>query len=167
MPHSFDGSTDSPASVEQIQAAMGRADYWLARVASDANTTSLDSLHVATDGTVTVRVTQHLGRQFLPGVVTNVMRGDLTVVNTETWTPDRDRQVSGQIITSVSGGLGSCRARTWLTAADSGSLLRFQGVVHVKIPLVGGALEKSIGANLAQNVPEVLRFTSEWIAKNA
>ena len=167
MAHSFDGSTDSPASVEQIHAAMSREDYWLARLASDADTTSLDSLDVDSDGTVTVRVTQHLGRQFLPRAVTNVMRGDVTLVNTETWTPDDDRRVNGRIITSVSGGLGSCRAQSWLTPAGSGSLLRFQGVVHVKIPLVGGALEKSLGANLAQNVPEVMRFTTEWIADHA
>ena len=167
MPHSFDGSTDSPASVEQIHAAMGREDYWLARIASDADTTSLDALDVDADGTVTVRVTQRLGRQLLPRAVTSVIRGDLTLVNTETWTPDGDRQVSGHIITSVSGGLGSCRAQSWLTPVGSGSLLRFQGVVHVKIPLVGGALEKSLGANLAQNVPDVMRFTTEWIANHA
>ena len=44
--------------------------------------------------------------------------------------------------------------------------MTFQGVVQVKIPLVGGALEKSLGANLAQNVPGVMRFTSDWIAAN-
>ena len=166
MAHSFDGSTDSPASVEQIHAAMSREDYWLARIASDADTTSLDALDVDADGTVTVRVTQRLGRQLLPGAVTRVIRGDVTLASTETWTPEADRQVSGQIITSVSGGLGSCRAQSWLTPAGSGSLLRFQGVVQVKIPLVGGALEKSLGANLAQNVPGVMRFTSDWIAAN-
>ena len=34
MPRSIDILTESPASVEQIAAAFGREDYWLARVAA-------------------------------------------------------------------------------------------------------------------------------------
>src|SRR5208283_2280939 len=70
MSHSFDGLTESPASVEQIHAAFGREDYWQARVAAaSATATTLDSLTVDADGTVTVRVTQHLGPQLLPGPI--------------------------------------------------------------------------------------------------
>jgi Protein of unknown function (DUF2505) len=71
MSRSFDILTESPARVQQIHAAFGREDYWLARIAAgDATiTTTLYSLLVDADGTVTVRVTQHLGRQLLPGLV--------------------------------------------------------------------------------------------------
>ncbi len=168
MSHSFDGLTESLASVEEIHAAFGREDYWLARIAAaTATTATLDSLAVAADGTVTVRITQHLGRQLLPGPVANLIPGELKLVTTETWTPDADRQVRGRVGTSVSGGLGSCRARTWLEPAGNGSQLRFTGRVQVKIPLVGGTLEKSIGANLAENIPGVLHFTTTWIAEHA
>jgi len=168
MSHSFDGLTESPASVEQIHAAFGREDYWQARVAAaSATATTLDSLTVDADGTVTVRVTQHLGPQLLPGPIAKFVAGELRLVNTETWTPDGDRQVRGRVITSVSGGLGSCRATTWLAPAGNGSQLRFRGRVEVKIPLVGGALEKFIGANLAQTIPGVLNFTTTWIAEYA
>ncbi|MGO9286341.1 MAG: DUF2505 domain-containing protein [Mycobacterium sp.] len=168
MSHSFDGLTESPASVEQIHAAFGREDYWQARVAAaSATATTLDSLTVDADGTVTVRVTQHLGPQLLPGPIAKFVAGELRLVNTETWTPDGDRQVRGRVITSVSGGLGSCRATTWLAPAGNGSQLRFRGRVEVKIPLVGGALEKFIGANLAQNIPGVLNFTTTWIAEHS
>ncbi|MBU9763065.1 DUF2505 domain-containing protein [Mycobacterium sp. TNTM28] len=168
MARSFDGSTESPASVEQIHAAFGREDYWLARLAgSDAATTTLDSLTVDADGTVTVRLTQHLGRQLLPKVVANLVPGELNLVHQETWTPDNDGQVHGQIQVSVPGGLGSCRAKTWLAPADTGSRLRFTGRVDVKIPLVGGNLEKTIGASLSENIPEVVRFTTTWVTENA
>jgi len=167
MTRSFDGLTESPASVEQIHAAFGREDYWLARIAADAvTTTTLDSLIVDADGTVTVRVTQHLGRQLLPGLVAKFIPGDVKLVHTERWTPDGDRRVRGRVSASASGGLGSARAQTWLAPADDGSQLRFTGRVEVKIPLVGGNLEKSIGANLAENVPAVLRFTTTWIAEH-
>jgi Protein of unknown function (DUF2505) len=39
--------------------------------------------------------------------------------------------------------------------------------VEVKIPLIGSKLEKSIGANLAESIPAVQRFTTTWIAEHA
>jgi Protein of unknown function (DUF2505) len=167
MSRSFDGLAPSPASVEQIHAAFGREDYWLARLATGDATTTLDSLIVDADGTVAVSLTQHLGRQLLPGQVAKFIPGDVKLVHTETWTPDGDGQVRGQIRVSVSGGLGSCRAKTWLAPTANGSQLRFTGRVEVKIPLVGGNLEKSIGANLAESIPAVVRFTTTWVSEQA
>jgi hypothetical protein len=169
MSRSFDILTESPASVEQIHAAFGREDYWLARIAvGDATiTTTLDSLLVDADGTVTVRVTQHLGRQLLPGLVAKFVPGDLKILNCETWRPVGDRQVRGQVNVSVAGGLGSCRAEAWLAPASNGSQLRYAVRVEVKIPLVGGKLENSIGAGLAESIPAAQRFTTTWIAEHA
>ena len=168
MSRSFDILTQSPASVEQIHAAFGREDYWLARIAAgDATATTLDSLIVDADGTVTVRVTQQLGRQLLPGLVAKFVPGDLKILNRETWRPVGDRQVRGQVNVSVSGGLGSGRAEAWLAPASNGSQLRYAVRVEVKIPLVGGKLEKSIGAGLAESIPAVQRFTTTWIAEHA
>jgi hypothetical protein len=165
MPRSLDILTESPASVEQVHAAFGREDYWLARIAAGAHNTTLDSLTVAADGTVTMRASQHLGRQLLPGLVTKLIPGDLKIVHSETWRPVRDRYVRGQVRLSASGGLGSGRAEAWLTPAGDGSQLHFAVRVEVKIPLLGGRLEKSIGAGLAENIPALQRFTTEWIAE--
>ena len=167
MSRSFDILTQSPASVEQIHAAFGREDYWLARIAAGgATTTTLDSLIVDADGTVTVRITQHLGRQLLPGLVAKFVPGDLKILNCETWRPVGNRQVRGQVNISVSGGLGSGRAEAWLAPASNGSQLRYVVRVEVKIPLVGGKLEKSIGAGLAESFPAVQRFTTTWIGEH-
>jgi hypothetical protein len=168
MSRSFDILTQSPASVEQIQAAFGRENYWLARIAAGgATTTTLDSLIVDADGTVTVRITQHLGRQLLPELVAKFVPGELKILNCETWTPVGNRQVRGQVNISVSGGLGSGRAEAWMAPASNGSQLRYAWRVEVKIPLVGGKLEKSIGAGLAESIPAVQRFTTTWIAEHA
>ncbi len=166
MPRSFDILTESPASVEQIHAAFGREDYWLARhAAGDAS--MLDSLTVDADGTVTVRATQHLGRQLLPGLVAKLLPGDLEILHSETWRPFGDRQVRGQLSVSAPSGLGSGRAEAWLTPMGNGLQLRFAVRVEVKIPLVGGKFEKSIGAGLAEDIPAMLRFTTTWIAEQA
>lgn len=167
MSSSFDGVTESPASVDQIHAAFGREDYWLARLATGEAATTLDSLTVDADGTVEVRVTQRLGRLLLPKLVSKFVSGDVKLVQTETWTPDGEDQVRGQINVAVSGGLGSCRAKTRLASATNGSQLRFAGRVEVKIPLVGGQLEKSFGATLTESIPAVVAFTTTWIAEQA
>jgi hypothetical protein len=167
MSRSFDVLTESSASVEQIHAAFGREDYWLARIAAGAADTTLDSLMVDADGTVTVHTTQHLGRQLLPGLVAKFVSGDVKIVQNETWRPDGDRKVRGEVSVSASLGLGSGHAETWLVPTDGGSQLRSAFRVEVKIPLVGGKLEKSIGGGLAAGIPEMLRFTTTWITANA
>ena len=54
MPRSFDVSVESPASVEQVHGAFSDEEYWLARFAAFGASTTLDSLIVDSDGTVTV-----------------------------------------------------------------------------------------------------------------
>ncbi|WP_155727746.1 DUF2505 domain-containing protein, partial [Mycobacterium avium] len=78
--------------------------------ATEAASGPLEMLVVDGDGTVTVRVTHHLGRQLLPGAVAKFVRGDVKIVQTETWRRDGDGQVRGQVDVSASGGLGSGRA---------------------------------------------------------
>lgn len=166
MSRSFDIFTESPASVEQIHAAFAREDYWLARIAAGDGNVTLDSLTVDDDGTVTTHATQHLGRQLLPGLVAKLIPGDLKIVQSEMWRPVGDRQVRGQVNISASGGLGSGRAQAWLTPASNGSQLRFSGRVEIKIPLLGGKLENSMRAGLAENIPALQRFTTTWIAQH-
>jgi hypothetical protein len=166
MSRSFTGAAESTASVEGIHAAFGREVYGRDRLATSDVATMLNSLDVGTDGTVAVQYTLDVGRQLLPGQVARFLPGDVTMQYTETWTRD-DLAVQGQIGVTVSGGLGSCTAKTWLEPIVDGSRLRFAGQVQVKIPLVGGNLEKAIGADLAANIPSVLSFTTTWIAEHA
>ncbi|WP_431236969.1 DUF2505 domain-containing protein [Mycolicibacterium aichiense] len=162
MARSFDILAESVASVDQIHAAFGREDYWLDRLADDVSA-SLDSLVVETNGSVTVQLTQYLGRQLLPGAVANMIPGDLKLLYQETWRPADDGHVHGTATVAV-GELGSSRAKNLLAPTANGSQLRSALTVQVKIPFVGGAVEKAVGASLTQSIPSVLRFTTTWIA---
>jgi Protein of unknown function (DUF2505) len=167
MSRSFDVLTESPASVEQIHAAFSSEDYWLARIAIGDAPTTLDSLIVDDDGSVAVRVIQHVGRQLLPSLVTKFSPADLRLVHEETWKSAGDGQVRGQVNVTTSPGLGGGRAEAWLEPAGNGTQMRFAVKVEVKIPLVGGKLEKTLGAGLAESIPAVQRFTTTWIADHA
>lgn len=164
MSRSFDGLTESSASVEQIHTAFGRQDYWAARLAGN-DATTLDSLIVGAEGTVSVQLTQRIGRVMLPGLVAKFVSGEVVVVHIETWTSATDDHLHGQISATVSGGLGSCRARAKLETTPGGSRLSFTGKVDVKIPLVGGNLERAFGTNLAESIPGVVDFTTTWITE--
>ena len=166
MSHSFDIWTESPASVEQIHAAFSREDYWVTRLTAGDAVTTLESLTVDPDGTVAMRATQHLGRQLLPGQVARLLPGDLKILHSEQWSPVGDGRVRGQVTVSASRGFGSGRGDALLAPVGGGSQMRFAVRVKVKIPLVGGALEKSIGTGLAENIPALQRFTSTWIAEH-
>ena len=167
MSRSFEILTESPASVEQFHATFAREDYWQARLAAGDATITLDSLIVDADGTVTVRATQHLVRRLLPGLVAKFVPADLKILSSETWRAVDDGQVRGQLSVSAPGGLGSGRAEAWLVPAGNGSQLRYSVRVEVKIPMVGGKLEKSIGAGLAEGIPAMQRFTTRWITEHA
>ena len=167
MSRSFDVFTESPASVEQIHSAFGREDYWLARLEPGGATTTLDSLTVDDVGTVTACVTQHLGRQLLTGPVAKLIPGELKIVSSETWRPVGDGQVRGQVRVAASPGLGSGHAEAWLEPSGNGSQMRFVVRVEIKIPLLGRKLEKSMAADLAENIPALQRFTATWIAEHA
>jgi hypothetical protein len=166
MSRTFDISTESTVTVEQLLAAFSSEGYWAARFAASEANTTLDSLTVEADGTVTICATQHLGRQLLPGVVAKLVPGDLKILHSETWGPVADRQVRGQVTVSAPGGLGSGRADAWLIPEGNGSRMRFATTVEVKIPLLGGKMEKSIGSDLVKSIPELQRFTATWIAEH-
>ena len=174
MPSSFDVVTESPASVAQIHAAYSRKDYWLARIEPGPALTTLDSLIVEDDGTVKVHVTQHVGRQLLPGLVGKLIPTELNMMHSETWRPVGDGQFRGHVRVSTSPKLGSGHVDAWLEPVGSGSQgatgsqLRCALKVHVKISLLGARLEKSIGHSLTTDgIPEMQRFTATWIAENA
>ena len=167
MPRSFDVSFESPASVEQVHSTFSDEDYWLARLAAFGGSTTLDSLVVDSDGTVTVTTTQDLRHDGLPGVVAKLYRGDLKILRSETWRPIGGRRVSGEISVAAAGAPGWGRGAALLAPSGKGSRLRFTATVEFKVPLVGGKVESFIAGQLADGISEIQRFTTMWITEHA
>lgn len=167
MPTPFAVETDSPAGVDRILAAFGDEGYWRDRIAEfGGGATTLDTLDVDSDGAVSVATTQDLRNDLLPGPLTKVFRGNLSIVRTETWRRTGADTVGGAVTISASGVPGSGAGDATLVAVPDGSRLRFTGTVEVKIPLVGGRVEKAICDQIVTEIPQLQGFTSDWIAQH-
>ncbi|GJF18011.1 hypothetical protein NGTWS1803_06520 [Mycolicibacterium cyprinidarum] len=165
VPRSFDVTTETSATVAAVHSAFGDRDYWLARLAAyGGDSMTLDSLAVDADGTAAVTTVQDLRSDGLPGVFARVLPGDLKLVRTETWRSADDGQVHGEVLISAHGVPGSGHGSAVLEPVPAGSRLRFAGTLEVRIPLVGGRIEQYIAHLIAKEIPEMQRFTTEWIS---
>ncbi len=167
MPRSFDVTTETTASVAAVHSAFALEQYWLARlVAYGGDSMTLDSLVSDPDGTVTVATTQDLRHDVLPGPLGKVFTGDLKVVREEVWRTTEGPDVVGEVTITAYGAPASGTGTAVLSPTVTGSRLAFSGAVEVRIPLLGGSIEKYIGGQIAHEIPDVQRFTTDWIAAN-
>ena len=166
MPRPFDVTTDSPASVDQIHLAFGSEAYWHARIAEfGSGATTLDHLTVDPAGTVDVATTQDLRNDLLPGPLAKAFRGDVKVVRAEIWRRD-EHTVQGEVTITASGIPGSGVVTAVLEPISEGSRLTLGGTLEIRIPLVGGRIEKAIADQIVAELPQLTRFTSDWISQN-
>jgi hypothetical protein len=167
MPRPFDVSTPSSATVGQVHAAFANESYWRARLAEfGGDSIRLDSL-VVDDGSVFVGTTQNLSHDGLPTLIAKVIPSDLKVVREETWRVNAADELHGNVVITTAGAPISGVATALVSPTSEGSVLRFTGTVQVKVPLIGGQIEKYIGAQIVEEIPAVQRFTTRWIVENA
>lgn len=167
MPRPFDVSADSAAGVDEILAAFGERAYWIDRLADyGGDSIVLDCLDVDAGDAVRVVTTQDMRHDMLPGGLAKVFPGDLTVHRQETWRRGDGESVSGEVHITATGaplvGLGTAT----LAPLPAGSRLRFSGTVQVKIPLLGGQVERYICGQVCAEIPGIQRFTADWIAQH-
>ena len=167
MPRGFEVSTPSTASVDQVYAAFRNADYWRDRLAEfGGDSIRLDSL-VLEDASVFVATTQDMRNDALPALIARAIPGDLKVIREETWRHTETGELHGDVVMRTSGAPISGLATALVSPTAEGSLLRFTGTVQMKVPLIGGPIEKYISSQITQEIPGVQHFTTRWISANA
>ncbi|HVQ97886.1 MAG TPA: DUF2505 domain-containing protein [Mycobacterium sp.] len=166
MPHSFDMSVESSASTEQILSAFGNKDYWQARLAVGESAAELRSLTADADSTVSVVVAATVVRNRLPTLITRFHPADLEVVQNEKWSQTEGGRLRGEVSVAAPPIPLSGFWEVLVTPVRNGSRLNYTSTVTVNIPLVGGAIEKAIGRQLAEGIARGVPFTTEWIAEN-
>jgi hypothetical protein len=170
MPRSFDVSADYRSSVEEVYRAFHDAGYWHGRLAeTPVDVASLESMRIGgesgDDGTIEVITHQTVHSDHLPGLVTQLHRGDLCVRREETWGPLDDGIATG----SITGSIVGAPVNVWGTAAltpsgeSGGARMALQFTVQVRVPFIGGKLERLIGNELTELVALEQRFTTQWL----
>jgi hypothetical protein len=174
MPRSFDMSADCKGTVEDVLRAFSEAEYWQARLAvSPVDVATLESMRVGgesgDDGTIEVATVQTMLSQNLPALVSQLHRGDLCVRREETWGPVIDGTATATIGGSILNAPVNLSGAALLapSAESRGARLNYRVTIQVRVPIIGGKLERIIGSQLAELVALEQRFTSQWIMNNA
>ena len=170
MPRSFDLSADYDGSVDEVHRAFTDENYWRARLAgSGVDVATLESMRVGDEDTVEVVTLQVIRSDKLPGMVTQLHRGDLRIRREEAWGPVTGGAATGSVAGSILDAPVNLAGTAVLEPIDEtgGSRLTFRATVQVRVPIIGGKLENIIGARLAELIAAEQRFTTEWIAKTA
>lgn len=172
VPRSFDVTSETAAGVAEVQKAFGDRSYWLARLAKyGGDSMTLESLEVGADGAIVVCTIQDLRRDILPGGIGRMLPGDTKIIRTERWQSASQGAVRGEFTISARGvpssGSGTMLLAPVETASAAGSSLRVRGTLEVRIPVVGDRIERYIADLVVSEVPQMQRFTAEWIAGEA
>ena len=174
MPRSFELSADYENSVDQIRGAYCHKEYWLARLADiPVDEATLESMRVGgdsgDDGTVEVVTLQVVRSHNLNAVVKQLHRGDIALRRKETWGPLVDGTAVGSIVATILDTPVHISGTGELTtiAESGGARLTSRITVQVRVPIIGGKVERLIGSQLDELVSMEQRLTTEWIAHNA
>lgn len=167
MTRVVDFSVDSTARVDQIFWAFAQESYWRDRMKAFGGMGVVDSLDVATDGSVTVVILHDLHPEGLPKALAKFFPRTWHVVQDEQWCPAEDGFVHGEVGVTTYGAPGSGRGTAVLTPVDRGSRLKCTATVDFKVPLVGGKIEGMIGRLMVPQFAVIQRFTARWITENA
>lgn len=166
-------SADCEGSVEDVYGAFSEADYWRARLAvSPVDVATLVSMRVggesADNGTIEVVTLQTMLSRNLPALVSQLHRGDLCVRREETWGPVTHGVATATIGGSILGAPVDLSGTAMLSRLEEsrGARLNYRVTIHVRVPIIGGKLERIIGTQLAELVALEQRFTTHWITNN-
>lgn len=170
MPRSCDWSADYAHSVEDIHRAFYQEEYWQARLADiPVDEAAVESLRIGDDGTVEVVTRQLVRSHNLHSIVKQLHRGDVCVRRKEVWGPLVDGSAHGSVAGTILdtpvdvSGLGELSP----IPESGGARLSCRLSVQVRVPLIGGKVERLIANHLSELFSREQRLTNEWIASHA
>ncbi|WP_156687699.1 DUF2505 domain-containing protein [Mycobacterium sp. Marseille-P9652] len=173
MPRSFALSADYEASVEQVHRVFYDEEYWHARLADiPVDEAQVELMRIGgesgDDGTVEVVTLQTVRSHNLHAVVKQLHGGDLSIRRSETWGPLVGGAATAKITGTILGTPVAVSGDAELAPlADSGGArLGIHVSVQVRVPIIGGKVERLIGDQLRELVSWEQKFTTEWMANN-
>lgn len=162
MPRPIEHRNGSTYPVDRVYAALTDQAFLRARLRRLGGKSSELSSFSIEGGTTLYTLRQTVDAEHLPSLARRVIRGDLVIERTESWTVVGG-QYDGTVEGAVPGTPASVRGVTTLLDTEIGSEMVLTGTVKVSMPLVGGKLEELIVDQLVELLGAEGRFTQSWL----
>lgn len=153
-----------PHPLDQVLSALSSEESLLDQLEQIGGHDAKLLSHEPTDTGVSYRLQQGIPSDKLPSAMRTLHSGDLMVNREQTWRRVDDGRVIGDSIASVGGVPGEIKAKTELTATASGTSFKVSGEVKVRIPLIGGKIERVIAENVVRLLKHECTFHAERLA---
>jgi uncharacterized protein DUF2505 len=167
MSRQFDYRATPPHPATAVFAAMVDADCLRARLAKLGGRDAALLEHQADADSARFRVQHGLDPEDMPSAVRSFLPSDFVIVRLETWRRDVDGRYTGMADVQVPGTPAEAAGQMGLREANPGSELRIRTDVTVKVPLVGGRIEESVGAQILKLLASETAFTLDWMSRNS
>ena len=167
MSRQFDYRATPPHPAAAVFAAMVDADCLRARLAQLGGRNAALLEHEADAEHARFRVQHGLEPEDMPSAVRSFLPSDFKIVRLETWRRDGDGRYAGMADVDVPGTPADASGQMGLRDAGTGSELRIRTDVTVRVPLLGGRIEASVGEQILKLLNAETTFTLDWMNRNA
>jgi hypothetical protein len=167
MSRQFDYRATPPHPATAVFAAMVDADCLRARLAKLGGRNAALLEHEADAEHARFRVQHGLDPEDMPSVVRSFLPSDFIIVRLETWRREGEGRYIGMADVQVPHTPAEASGRMGLRDASPGSELRISTDVTVKVLLVGGRIEESVGAQILKLLASETAFTLDWMSRNS
>ncbi len=151
-----------PFGMSAYVAALSDPEYWATLAVGTPDAPGeLESTDI-TDTTAEIHLIQRIPSDKLPSAVSGLISGDLAIHRGVDLRFDDADHTSGTFDAVVSGAPATVRGTITASGTADETTVEFSGTVTVRIPLVGGKIEKMIAANLTDLLDAEREFTVAW-----
>lgn len=157
----FTQSISYPGTVDEVVAMYLTPAYLERRfgqfVVDGSSTVSVEGERASFAGTVRP--------ELIPAAASRFVKSDLRVTFTEEWATNEAGATSRTSVT-VDGAPVSVEATSTLSPSDAGSAREVSGNLSVRVPLLGGRIEKEAVAHLGRVVEREQALATQWLEEH-
>ena len=157
----FTQSVSYPGTVEEVVAMYLTPDYQQRRfgsfVVEGSESVAVEGERITFSGTARP--------ELLPAAAARFVKGALRVSFAEEWRRDEDGARSRTTVT-VDGAPVSVEASSALSPSEEGCVRQVRGNLSVRIPLLGGRIEKEAVAHLGRVVERERELATQWLEEH-
>ncbi|MBJ8338893.1 DUF2505 domain-containing protein [Antrihabitans sp. YC3-6] len=163
MSRTFEAKINYAAPPAVVHGVLTNTEFWH-WVFKDSEHGSVETRSDA-PGTISATMTNKVGGDALPGLVRKVVKGDLVLVNTDTWTTFDGQRANGTFSGRSSKGMGGIDGTFVLHADGDGTVIHAKGAAEVKVRIVGGAIERLVEQMMGNMFDGQRKYVEKWLAE--